>query len=140
MGLRRAPAADHFELAARAASALDRFDRAAPTRAADALLAAGDRARRRMEIRSAIDRYDRALVMAGPETGWAVREARILAGLGESRYWLGEYRLSTEGLTRALSLAEAHGGDVAPALAPRFLGAIATNLEADRDQTAKSLA
>ena len=51
---------------------------------------------------------ERALVMAGPEDGWAVREARILAGLGESRYWLGEYRLASEALTRAVSLAEAH--------------------------------
>ena len=135
----RSTAADHFELAARASLDLDPFDRAAPNRAADALLAAGDRARRRMEIRSAIDRYDRALFMAGPETGWAVREARILAGLGESRYWLGEYRLSTEALTRAVSLAEAHGDDVALALALRFLGDIAINFEADVDKAEKLL-
>jgi class 3 adenylate cyclase/tetratricopeptide (TPR) repeat protein len=127
-------AADHFELAARASIDLDPNDRTAPNRAADALLVAGDRARRRMEIRSAIDRYDRALVMAGPENGWAVREARILAGLGEARYWLGEYRLSSEALTRAVSLAEAHDDAIALALALRFLGDIAINFEADVDK------
>ncbi len=132
-------AADHFELAASASLDLDPQDRQAPDRAADALLVAGDRARRRMEIRSAIDRYDRALLMAGPEPGWAVREARILAGLGESRYWLGEYRLATEALTRAVSLAEASGDDVALALALRFLGDIAINFEADVDKAEKLL-
>ena len=130
----RSTGADHFELAARASLDLDPNDRRAPNRAADALLVAGDRARRRMEIRSAIDRYDRALVMAGPETGWAVREARILAGLGEARYWLGEYRLASEALTRAVSLAEAHDDAFALALALRFLGDIAINFEADVDK------
>ena len=130
----RSTAADHFELAARASLDLHPNDRTAPDRAVDALLVAGDRARRRMEIRSAIDRYDRALVMAGPESGWAVREARILAGLGESRYWLGEYRLASEALTRAVSLAEAHDDAFALALALRFLGDIAINFEADVDK------
>jgi tetratricopeptide (TPR) repeat protein len=127
-------AADHLELAAIASLDLDPNDRAAPDRAADALLVAGDRARRRMEIRSAIGRYDRALLMAGSETGWAVREARILAGLGEARYWLGEYRLASEALTRAVSLAEAHDDAFALALALRFLGDIAINFEADVDK------
>src|SRR5205814_4171290 len=84
-------AAGHLELAALAALDLHPADRSAPERAADALLVAGDRARRRMESRSAIDLYQRALAMAGPEAGWGVREARILAGMGEARYWLGEY-------------------------------------------------
>ncbi len=135
----RSSAADHFELAARASLDLDPNDRAAPDRAAGALLVAGDRARRRMEIRSAIDRYDRALVMAGPENGWAVREARILAGLGEARYWLGEYRLASEALTSAVTLAEAHDDDFALALALRFLGDIAINFEADVDKAEKLL-
>jgi class 3 adenylate cyclase/tetratricopeptide (TPR) repeat protein len=135
----RSTAADHFELAALASLDLDPNDRAAPNRAADALLVAGDRARRRMEIRSAINRYDRALLMAGPESGWAVREARILAGLGESRYWLGEYRLATEALTRAVTLAEAHKDAFALALALRFLGDIAINFEADVDKAEKLL-
>ncbi|MDQ2942906.1 MAG: hypothetical protein M3R21_04450, partial [Candidatus Dormibacteraeota bacterium] len=132
-------AADHRELAARASLDLDPNDRTAPERAADALLAAGDRARRRMEIRSAIDRYDRALIMAGPESGWGVREARILAGLGETRYWLGEYRLATEALTRAVTLAEAHDDAFALALALRFLGDIAINYEAEVDKAEKLL-
>jgi len=135
----RSLAADHYELAARAALDLDPRDRAAPDRAADALLFAGDRARRRMEIRSAIDRYDRALVMSGPESGWGVREARALAGLGEARYWLGEYRLSSEALVRAVTLAEAHDDSFALALALRFLGDIAINYEADVDKAEKLL-
>ncbi len=132
-------AADHFELAAMASLDLEPNERTAPDRAADALLVAGDRARRRMEIRSATDRYDRALIMAGPESHWGVREARILAGLGEARYWLGEYRLATEALTRAVTLAEAHDDSFALALALRFLGDIAINYEADVDKAEKLL-
>jgi class 3 adenylate cyclase/tetratricopeptide (TPR) repeat protein len=135
----RATAADHFELAAQASLDLDPNDRVAPDRAASALLVAGDRARRRMEIPSAIDRYERALVLAGPQTGWAVREARILAGLGEARYWLGEYRLASEALTRSVALAEAHDDDFALALALRFLGDIAINFEGDVDKAEKLL-
>ena len=132
-------AADHYELAALASLDLDPNDRAAPERAADALLRAGDRARRRMEVRSAIDRYDRALIMSGPESGWGVREARIVAGLGEARYWLAEYRLATEALSRAVTLAEAHGDSFALALALRFLGDIAINYEADVDKAERLL-
>jgi len=132
-------AADHYELAARASLDLDPNDREAPERAADALLVAGDRARRRMEIRSAIDRYDRVLIMSGPESGWAVREGRALAGLGEARYWLGEYRLATEALDRAVTLAEAHDDSLALALALRFLGDIAINFEADLDKAERLL-
>jgi class 3 adenylate cyclase/tetratricopeptide (TPR) repeat protein len=135
----RSLAADHYELAARASLDLDPNDREAPERAADALLVAGDRARRRMEIRSAIDRYDRALIMSGPESGWAVREGRALAGLGEARYWLGEYRLATEALDRAVTLAEAHDDSLALALALRFLGDIAINFEADVDKAERLL-
>jgi class 3 adenylate cyclase/tetratricopeptide (TPR) repeat protein len=135
----RSLAADHYELAARASLDLDPNDREAPERAADALLVAGDRARRRMEIRSAIDRYDRSLIMSGRESGWGVREARSLAGLGEARYWLGEYRLATEALERAVTLAEAHDDPFALALALRFLGDIAINFEADVDKAEKLL-
>jgi class 3 adenylate cyclase/tetratricopeptide (TPR) repeat protein len=135
----RSLAADHYELAALASLDLDPYDRAAPERAADALLVAGDRARRRMEIRSAIDRYERALVMAGPQSGWGVREARVLAGLGEARYWLGEYGSATEALTSAVALAEAHEDLFALALALRFLGDIAINYEADVDKAEKLL-
>jgi tetratricopeptide (TPR) repeat protein len=92
-----------------------------------------------MEIRSAIDRYDRALIMAGLESHWGMREARTLAGLGEARYWLGDYRLATEALTRAVTLAEATNDDFALALALRFLGDIAINYEADVDKAEKLL-
>jgi class 3 adenylate cyclase/tetratricopeptide (TPR) repeat protein len=135
----RSNAADHYELAAIASLDLDPNDRAAPDLAADALLVAGDRARRRMEVRSAVDRYDRALIMAGPEKNWGKREARVLAGLGEARYWLGEYRVATETLVRAVTLAEAHDDSFALALALRFLGDIAINYEANVDKAEKLL-
>src|SRR5260370_5633239 len=132
-------AADHLELAALASLDLDPNDRTAPERSTGALLVAGDRGRRRMELRSAIDRYDRALIMSGSENRWGVREARILAGLGEARYWLAEYRLATEALTRAVTLAEANDDAFALALALRFLGDIAINYEADVDKAEKLL-
>jgi len=130
----RSWAADHFELAALASLDLDPNDRQAPEQAADALLVAGDRARRRMESRSAIERYQRALKMAGPEPGWGVREARILAGMGESRYWLGEYPDAIQALDHAVALGVAHDDPFAQALALRFLGDIAINYEADVDK------
>src|SRR5207302_1793896 len=140
----RSLAADHLELAAFAALDLDPNDRTVPDRAADALLVAGDRARRRMESRSAIDRYERALAMAGPETRWGVREARVLAGMGESAYWLGDYPAAIESLRRSVALAKEHDDSFALALALRFLGDIAINYEADVDKAeqlhARSLA
>jgi len=39
-----------------------------------------------MESRSAIDFYERSLGMSGPDGRWGVREARVLAGLGEAHY------------------------------------------------------
>src|SRR5437773_7651575 len=132
-------AADHLELAAFAAIDLDPNDRSVPDRAADALLKAGDRARRRMESRSAIDRYERALAMAGPEERWQAREARVLAGKGESHYWLGEYPEATLALTRAVELGERYDDAFALALALRFLGDIAINFEADVDKAERLL-
>ena len=126
--------ADHLELAAFASLDLDPSDRTAPEAAAEALLVAGDRARRRMESRSAIDRYERALAMAGAETRWGVREARVLAGMGESAYWLGDYPAAIESLRRSVALAEEHDDSFALALALRFLGDIAINYEADVDK------
>jgi len=132
-------AADHLELAALAAVDLDPNDRTAPERAADALLVAADRARRRMEGRTAVDFYERTLAMAGPEESWSVREARALAGMGEARYWLGEYPAAIEALNRAVALGEAHGDAFALALALRFLGDIAINYEADVDKAEQLL-
>ena len=135
----RSLAADHLELAAFAAVDLDPNDRTMPDRAVDALLFAGDRARRRMESRSAIDRYERALALAGPDSEWGVREARILAGMGESQYWLGEYPKATQALERAVTLGEAGSDSFALALALRFLGDIAINYEADVDKAERLL-
>jgi len=132
-------AADHLELAAFAAIDLDPNDRTVPDRAADALLVAGDRARRRMESRTAIDRYERSLALAGAEERWQVREARVLAGKGESHYWLGEYPAATLALTRAVELGEKHDDAFALALALRFLGDVAINFEADVDKAERLL-
>jgi tetratricopeptide (TPR) repeat protein len=132
-------ASDHLELAAHASLDLDPGDRTVASRAADALLVAGDRARRRMEGRSAIDRYERALALAGPEEGWGTREARVLAGQGEALYWLGDYETATGALHRAVDLAEAYDDDFALALALRFLGDLAINYEADVDKAEQLL-
>ena len=127
-------AADHLELAALAALDLDPNDRTVAGQAADALLRAGDRARRRMELRSAVERYQRALVMGGDETKWGMREARALAGMGEAYYWLGEYPAAIEALERGATLGEAHDDAFTLALALRFLGDVAINYEADVDK------
>jgi class 3 adenylate cyclase/tetratricopeptide (TPR) repeat protein len=132
-------AADHLELAALASLDLDPNDRTPPERAADALLTAGDRARRRMESRSAVDFYERALAMAGPEDGWGVREARSLAGVGEARYWLSEYPAATEALNRAVALGDALGDPFTLTMALRFLGDIAINVEAEVDKAERLL-
>ena len=127
-------AADHLELAALAARDLNPGDRATTERAADGLQVAGDRARRRMESRSAIDFYERSLAMSGPDGRWGVREARVLAGLGEAHYWLGEYPAATAALERSVALATVHDDAFALAHALRFLGDIAINVEADVDK------
>ena len=133
-------AADHLELAAFAARDLDPNDHAATERAADGLLVAGDRARRRMESRSAIDFYERSVAMAGPDGRWGVREARALAGMGEAHYWLGEYPAATASLERSVALAEAHDDAWALTHSLRFLGDIAINVEADVDKAESLLA
>lgn len=133
-GRRPAWAADHLERAARASLDLDSSDGVLPRRAAEALAEAGDRARRRMESRSAADLYERSMAMAGPEESWGSPEARVLAGLGEARYWLGEYGPATAALERAEELAERAGDDWALSAALRFRGDIALNASGDADQ------
>jgi class 3 adenylate cyclase/tetratricopeptide (TPR) repeat protein len=133
-------AAEHLELAALASLDLDQDDRSVVERAADALLDAGDRARRRMESRTATDYYERALALAGPEERWGVREARTLAGMGEARYWLGEYPAATEVLDRAVELGRKVEDPFALALSLRFLGDVAINVEGDVDKAEKLLA
>jgi class 3 adenylate cyclase/tetratricopeptide (TPR) repeat protein len=127
-------AADHLELAAHASLDLEPADRRLPDRAVDALLAAGDRARRRMESRTAVDFYRRALAMAGSEDAWGVREARALAGTGEAHYWLGEYPAANQALGRAVALGEEHDDPWTLALAFRYQGDIALNVDRDIDR------
>ncbi len=133
-------AAEHIELAARASLDLDPADRTLPERAADSLAAAGDRSRRRMESRSAIDYYERALEMAGPREAWGIREAHILAGQGEARYWLGQYAEASAALNDAVELGTRLNDHWTLALALRFLGDIAINVEADVDKAEALLA
>jgi tetratricopeptide (TPR) repeat protein len=134
----RSWAADHLERAAIASLDVDPTARALPERARDALIEAGDRGRRRMESRSAVERYRRALALA-PEDGWGVPEARALAGTGEALYWLGEYALASEALERAVQLGERLDDRWTLALALRFLGDIAINVHADVDEAERLL-
>jgi class 3 adenylate cyclase/tetratricopeptide (TPR) repeat protein len=136
----RSYAADHLERAASASLDLEPADRRLPDRAVDALISAGDRARRRMESRTAIDFYVRALDMAGPEDGWGVREARALAGMGEAHYWLGEYPMAGEVLDRAVALGEKTGDAWTLALAFRYQGDIVINVDRDLERAEELLA
>jgi class 3 adenylate cyclase/tetratricopeptide (TPR) repeat protein len=127
-------AAEHLEFAALASLDLDSQDRSVAERASDALIEAGDRARRRTESRSATDYYERALGLAGPEERWGVREARALAGIGEARYWLGDYSAARAALDRAIELGREVDDPFALAIALRFLGDIVINVEGDVDK------
>ncbi len=118
----------HLEQAALAALDLDPRDRTLADRAVDALVAAGDLARRRIESRAAADLYLRALVLAGPEETWGTREAWIMAMLGEARYWLGDFGVAGETLRRALSL---EADDRVIAHATRFLADMTLTVEGD---------
>jgi class 3 adenylate cyclase/tetratricopeptide (TPR) repeat protein len=122
----------HLEEAARAALDLDPSDREAAGRAERALHRAGDLARWRMESRVAIDLYERALAMAGSEEDWGQREALVLAGMGEARYWLGEYEAAEATLRRAIEVGGEEAGPTS--LAKRFLADIALNIHGDPDR------
>jgi class 3 adenylate cyclase/tetratricopeptide (TPR) repeat protein len=124
--------AHHLAQAARASLDLDPNDRTLADRAVVALTRAADLARWRMESRTAADLYEQALELAGPEKGWGKREARTLSGLGEARYWQGEFRKARETLSRAL---EVGGADAwTRTHAYRFLGDVALNLDGDPDR------
>ncbi|MCA1727450.1 MAG: tetratricopeptide repeat protein, partial [Actinobacteria bacterium] len=121
----------HLEHAARAALDLDPEETALRERAVDALGEAGDRLRRRMELRTAIDLYQRALSLSGPREGWGEQEGGMLAGIGESEYWLAEYDPARQNLSRAIEL-----GAESPrvkAHASRFLADIVLNVDGDVD-------
>ena len=127
----------HLEQAAVASLDLDPGDRTLAERAVDALARAGGIALEGPDMRAAEDDYQRALELAGPERGWGLREARILASLGEIRYWLGEFERAVPVLERALKLGD---GDLAVrAQAARFLGDIELSILGDAKRAAELL-
>lgn len=128
----------HLEHAARASLDLDPADRSIAERAVDALAHAGDLALGSTGLVAAEDAYTRALDLAGPRRGWALREARILASLGEARYWRGDFERAVPPLERALELG---GADAAVrAQAARFLGDIELSIRGDRGRASALLA
>jgi class 3 adenylate cyclase/tetratricopeptide (TPR) repeat protein len=127
----------HLEQAARASLDLNPADRSLAERAVEALARAGDQALETSQARAAADLYERALSLAGPEREWGLREARILAGLGEARYWLGEFEAAVSPLTRALEI-----GGTDPQIradASRFLGDIELSIRGNPERAGKLL-
>ena len=123
----------HLEQAAKASLDLNPRDRAVADRAVEALTRAGDLALQTSEARPAADLFERALALTGPERGWGIREAHILAGLGEARYWLGDFESAVSPLTRSLEL----GGDEDASIrahASRFLGDIELSVRGNRER------
>jgi class 3 adenylate cyclase/tetratricopeptide (TPR) repeat protein len=125
----------HLAQAARASLDLEPEDRAVPDRAVKALAKAGDIARRRMESRTAIDLYQKALDLAGPDGGWGKREARILAGVGEARYWLADFEQAHSELARAIEVGGEDRWTRTHAL--RFLADITLNVRGDPDRATR---
>jgi tetratricopeptide (TPR) repeat protein len=124
----------HLEQAARNALELDPRDRTLAERAVGALVYAGDLARRRLDSQAAVDLYDRALAMAGPEAGWGPREAWVLSLRGEAQYWMGEFGAAEDSLERALRL---DGESVLiRAHALRYLADIALTIHGDDERAA----
>jgi class 3 adenylate cyclase/tetratricopeptide (TPR) repeat protein len=122
----------HLEQAARASLDLDPGDRTLADRAVSALERAGALAMEASQPRPAVDLYERALALAGPEREWGVREASMLANLGEARYWLGDFEAAVGPLERAL---EVGGEDTSvTAQSTRFLGDIALSIGGDRER------
>lgn len=120
----------HLEQAARASLDLSPRDRTLADRAVDALVIAGDQARRRMESRAAADLYGRALDLIGPEEREGAREAWAVSMLGEARYWLGEFDAAETDFRRAMAMAE-EGNDRVLAHASRFLADITLTVRGD---------
>src|SRR5438034_5343456 len=127
----------HLEQAARASLDLNPADRSVAERAVEALARAGDQALATSQARAAADLYERALSLAGPERDWGLREARILAGLGEARYWLGEFESAVAPLTRALEIGESDPRIRADA--SRFLGDIELSIRGNPERAEELL-
>jgi class 3 adenylate cyclase/tetratricopeptide (TPR) repeat protein len=121
----------HLEQATLAARDINPGDRSIAERAIDALAAAGHLARRGTEPRAAVDLYERALALAGPEDRWGPREAWILSALGEARYWLGDFDLAHTALRQALEIDG--DSDKVVAHASRFLADIMLSVRGDPD-------
>jgi class 3 adenylate cyclase/tetratricopeptide (TPR) repeat protein len=124
----------HLERAAVASLDLNPGDRSLAERAVLALSHAGDLALETSDALAASDLYARALALAGTQRSWALREARILANLGEARYWLGRFDAGASVLERALELAS-DDADVR-AKASRFLGDIELSIRGNHDRAA----
>jgi tetratricopeptide (TPR) repeat protein len=125
----------HLEQAAWAALDLNPADRQLADRAVKALGRAADQARWRLESRTAIELYERALALSGPESKWDVPQARMLAGIGEAHYWLGEFDVALAALTRALNIGQADAWT--RTRASRFLGDIALNYQGDPERASE---
>jgi tetratricopeptide (TPR) repeat protein len=126
----------HLEQAALAALDLDPGDRTLAERAAEALAAAGDLARRRLESRSAAELLERALALSGPSEDWGEREAGYLAMMGEARYWLGEFDPAEEAFNRALAIAGDRSDRVC-ADASRFLADVTLMVRGDEPRASE---
>jgi class 3 adenylate cyclase/tetratricopeptide (TPR) repeat protein len=124
----------HLEQAARNALELDPRDRALAGRAVSALVYAGDLARRRLDSQAAVELYDRALAMSGPESSWGPAEAWILSLRGEAQYWMGEFTDAEGSLQRALDLDPSSVLIRAHAL--RYLADIALTIHGDYERAA----
>ena len=130
-GRHRQAVAYHLEQAAWASIDLNPSDRSLADRAVTALTEAGDQARWRIESRTALDLYGRALALAASEDDWGRREAWILSRMGEARYWLAEFEEAGSVLERALELGGSDPWTMAHA--SRFLGDIELNVRARPD-------
>jgi class 3 adenylate cyclase/tetratricopeptide (TPR) repeat protein len=122
----------HLEQAAKASLDLNPRDRSLAERAVRALARAGDLDRWAMDSATAVDHYERALELSGPEDGWSLDQAKLLSGLGEARYWLGEFEDASADLERALALGD--GDDWTETHANRFLADILLNIRSDQEQ------
>jgi class 3 adenylate cyclase/tetratricopeptide (TPR) repeat protein len=121
----------HLEQAARASLDLDPGDRTLADRAVEALAGAGALALDASQPRPAADLYGRALALAGNDRDRGVKQAAMLANLGEARYWLGDFEAAVGPLERALELG-ARDTRIR-AQASRFLGDIALSIRGDRE-------